>query len=505
MEAPVSLGTPVIRFVRRHGLGVVIVLVWLAMMGRLTHLHDPGSSIPSLSTGAAEPEQAFDEWMGIYYQGKKVGYCHRSFGPEGEGWRSQEQMYVEMVAQGFPLEVSMRTEGLTGPDLGLQSFDFTLQSGLVDTRIQGQMEGNTLKLELVTAGTKSSQSMELTTRPTLPGSRSLFIRKQPLQAGKKFSLPVLDPATLSLKEMLVEVKGEDFVDLEGEAVPCYRLSASYAGVSVDFWVNSSGETIREKTPLGWELVRENREKALTAGWDSKARIDVVSATSVAVQGAPIPNPRDARFLSVLFPPDTTEGLELSGERQELQPGQFPLLYVRRENLNGLKPSSIPVDQVEMRTYLGSDLFIQADHPEMIEQAKRIAGDEKDSLAVAGLLTRWVHDNLEKRVVPSLPSALEVLHRRAGDCNEHTVLYVALARALGLPARTNVGLVFVEGRFYYHAWPEVYVGQWVALDPVFDQLPADATHIRIIRGGLERQVEIVRLIGKLKTLNVIAVQ
>ena len=94
-----SLATPLARFVRRRGLGVVIVLVWLAMMGRLTHLHDPGSSIPSLSTGAAEPEQAFDEWLGIYYQGKKVGYCHRSFGPEGEGWRSQEQMYVEMVAQ----------------------------------------------------------------------------------------------------------------------------------------------------------------------------------------------------------------------------------------------------------------------------------------------------------------------------------------------------------------------------------------------------------------------
>jgi hypothetical protein len=95
----VSLATPLARFVRRRGLGVVIVLVWLAMMGRLTHLHDPGSWTASLPVGSPLPEQAFDEWMGIYYQGKKVGYCHRSFGPEGEGWRSQEQMYVEMVAQ----------------------------------------------------------------------------------------------------------------------------------------------------------------------------------------------------------------------------------------------------------------------------------------------------------------------------------------------------------------------------------------------------------------------
>jgi hypothetical protein len=47
--------------------------------------------------------------------------------------------------------------------------------------------------------------------------------------------------------------------------------------------------------------------------------------------------------------------------------------------------------------------------EMVAQAKRIAGDEKDSLAVAGLLTRWVHDNLEKRVVPSLESVISFVN------------------------------------------------------------------------------------------------
>ena len=36
---------------------------------------------------------------------------------------------------------------------------------------------------------------------------------------------------------------------------------------------------------------------------------------------------------------------------------------------------------------------------------------------------------------------QVLASGRGDCNEHTVLFVAMARALGLPARTAVGLVF----------------------------------------------------------------
>jgi transglutaminase-like putative cysteine protease len=81
--------------------------------------------------------------------------------------------------------------------------------------------------------------------------------------------------------------------------------------------------------------------------------------------------------------------------------------------------------------------------------------------------------------------------------------VALARALGLPARENAGLVYVDRSFYYHAWPEVYVGEWITLDPVFNQLPADATHIRFVTGGVDRQVELLRVMGKLKSLKVLA--
>lgn len=114
---------------------------------------------------------------------------------------------------------------------------------------------------------------------------------------------------------------------------------------------------------------------------------------------------------------------------------------------------------------------------------------------------WVHEELEKRITVSVPSALEVLETRRGDCNEHTVLYVALARAVGLPARTAAGLVYVDGRFYYHAWPEVYIDGWVAVDPTFGQFPADAAHLRFTVGGLARQVELIQLVGRL-TLEVV---
>ena len=78
----------------------------------------------------------------------------------------------------------------------------------------------------------------------------------------------------------------------------------------------------------------------------------------------------------------------------------------------------------------------------------------------------------------------------------------MARASGLPARVAVGLVYLHGAFFYHAWPEVYIeegrgGLWLPVDPTLNQYPADATHLRIARGGLDKQTMVLPLIGQLK--------
>ena len=98
---------------------------------------------------------------------------------------------------------------------------------------------------------------------------------------------------------------------------------------------------------------------------------------------------------------------------------------------------------------------------------------------------------------SIPSAVEVLRQKAGDCNEHAVLFTALARSLGIPANIQAGIIYQEGHFFYHAWAQVYLGAWVAVDPLLNQIPADATHIRLVTGDLDQQVDIVKIIGRLK--------
>jgi transglutaminase-like putative cysteine protease len=141
--------------------------------------------------------------------------------------------------------------------------------------------------------------------------------------------------------------------------------------------------------------------------------------------------------------------------------------------------------------------MQSDHPRIRALARQIVAGETDAYKAAVRIKDWVYGHIAKEPTVSIPNALEVLRTRKGDCNEHTVLFNALARAAGIPARTAVGVVYLRGAFYYHAWSEVWLGEWVTLDSVLNQFPADVTHIKFIEGEIDRQIDILQLIGNLK--------
>ena len=151
----------------------------------------------------------------------------------------------------------------------------------------------------------------------------------------------------------------------------------------------------------------------------------------------------------------------------------------------------------MNAWLAPSLLIQSDRSEFAHIVEEIGGGERRALQLARRLHDWVYKNIEKRPIPGMPSALEVLAARQGDCNEHAVLMAALCRAAGIPTRVVAGLVYLRGRFYYHAWNELYLNDWVPVDATLNQFPADVTHVKFIEGDMEEQVMVLNLIGRLK--------
>jgi hypothetical protein len=82
---------------------------------------------------------------------------------------------------------------------------------------------------------------------------------------------------------------------------------------------------------------------------------------------------------------------------------------------------------------------------------------------------------------------------------HARLYASLARAAGIPTKLVSGLVYVpdEG-FLYHSWAESYVGKWIPVDPLFGEIPANATHLKLVEGDSEEaMVKLSKFIGNIQ--------
>jgi transglutaminase-like putative cysteine protease len=262
-------------------------------------------------------------------------------------------------------------------------------------------------------------------------------------------------------------------------------------VKTHAWIDPNGNVVREEALLGFTLEREARAQAL-AGIDERAPLDLVAATGIPVEGT-ITAPRAAARVTLRVRGKAATAIPNDPPRQRLA---ADLLAISRESLPALAApiGSLPADLGTAT--LAASPFIESDDPAIRAAAAAAVGDATDARIAARRLVTWVHDAVEKVPSVTVPSAREVLTARRGDCNEHAVLLAALARAAGIPARVVAGAVYANDGFYYHAWNELWVGAWVSADAVFDQLPADATHVKLIEGGLERQMALMGIIGQL---------
>jgi transglutaminase-like putative cysteine protease len=186
---------------------------------------------------------------------------------------------------------------------------------------------------------------------------------------------------------------------------------------------------------------------------------------------------------------------LDGGRQTLKEN---VLIINKERLADLTSSNgmLRTKKID-KTFLMPSQFVQSDHPKIRNLVKEIMSHDDDPIDRAKNIINWIHKHIEKRPVLSLPDAVSTLTHRVGDCNEHAVLMAALARAAGIPAKIEAGLVYLNGRFYYHAWNLLYLGEWITADSLFNQIPADVTHIRLLSGAPKHQFDLISVIGQIK--------
>jgi hypothetical protein len=251
--------------------------------------------------------------------------------------------------------------------------------------------------------------------------------------------------------------------------------------------------------MGLMTLRETPEAARGLAVPERVQQDLLRMSAVIpVMRRRIDEPRDVRRMVLRLEGAAVGGNDLDGVGQSVDGSTIEIRDPQTLQPGAADPGAA--------AFLAAEPFLESDAPEIIAETDLALKGITGARARAERLTRYVNALLDKKPTVSLPSAREVLRTKVGDCNEHTALYVAMARAAGIPARINVGLVFVrgvQGAFYYHAWPEVYLdegngrGMWLPVDPTLNQFPADGTHLRLVRGGLDKQAAILPLMGSLR--------
>lgn len=502
-----------------HAAGIVCVAAWVLVMaskgyGEWTRR----SGMPDVDLSALLEGEGSDRTrtFGVYHGDAKIGFAASRRTKSPSGWVFIDQAVWQMVLQGSPQKLVSETSALVGDDFTLKSFRAKVDAGIAVISVTGRVEGSVLVTRIDTAGRSYEDRFPLDRPPMLPGlARASVVARRP-KAGESFVIPIFNPLARGVEDLEVLVEDRETIDTKLGRMETWRLTEILRGsIRTRVWVDEDGETVREESPLGMRIEAEPRALALELSEDAPVP-DLVRAVAVPVHGDLPAQVAENRVRLRLKGIDPKEFPLLSGGRQLLH-GDVLTIEQRRSKSNGwFGGYSLPYTGGDMDPWLAPEPLVQSDDPEIIRTAKAIVGDERDVLRASRRIHEWVFENLEKRNSAGVPSAVEVLQTKSGDCNEHAVLYVALARAAGIPSRLAVGVVWANARgagpgLYYHAWPEVYAGVggiaafttpetsggWYALDPTLGQEPADTGHLRFLVGGLERQMDLLKLIGKLE--------
>jgi len=453
------------------------------------------ASAPNLATDLARYGSAA-QWRGVYYRGEKIGFTVGQTLPTQDGFELQEDGRLQMSLLGATTPAAIRTTARVDRAFALKSFEFSLDPGTGPVTVSGTLDGLTLTLSITSGGSTRTETRTLTEPPELMLSLARRLASEGLAAGARHRWMMFDPATMRNEPVVVEVGGREVVRVNDRPLPAFRVELSFGGLRTTSWVTDTGEVVREESPLGLLTVAEPQERAVALAVPRGVQLDLLEASAVVPRSRyRIEEPRDVKRLRLRLDGADLSDPALQGVGQRVDGNIVEIVDAR----------DLPADAgtPDLSAFLAAEPLIESDAPEIQAEAGRVLAGIAEPRARAERLTRHVNALLDKKPTVSIPSALEVLRTRVGDCNEHTALFVALARAAGIPARISVGLVAVRNAFYYHAWPEVYLdegrgrGLWLPVDPTFNQFPADATHLRLARGGLDKQVAILPLIGQVK--------
>ncbi|QWV93070.1 transglutaminase-like domain-containing protein [Geomonas oryzisoli] len=437
---------------------------------------------------AAPPEG--ERWFSIIMGDDQVGFGQTTVTRTAGGYQISSRGSVKMKVMGFSREASSTESYQVAPDLTLRSFQVENRIDGSPVEISGDVTAKGITVRTHSANGNKERTLKVKGAVYPPHALNLYPLMQGAVPGKTYKIQYLDPEAVKVKQAKVEVVGPETLD--GKQV-VHLKNDLYTMVDNDIWVDFSGNVLKESVRDGLVLTLARDEAAARAELAEAAmdRKDLVYDFSLIRITPPLEHPERLQKLVVQITgiPAQQRLLQGAWQRAERQPDGSVIFVL---------PNPAPAaEELPTQADLQPGERTPSDNPEIVARMMAIVGDEKVAPAQkVARLTAWVATQIKADVIDS-QSPLETLQKGRGNCQSHARLYASLARAAGIPTRFVSGLVYQGDGFLYHSWAESYLeGKWVSVDPTFNQVPADVTHIKLIEGdSLDELGSIAGMIGR----------
>lgn len=442
-----------------------------------------------------------ERWFGIYLNLERVGFYHQSISKLDDGYRMEGNGSVRMKVMTFAKEASMRETYNVAKNLSLRSFDVEQTINGTSSHVTGKVSGSAIHIRSRENG-KTVEKILKFKGDVYPGpALNYYPLMRSFSTGTSYKIQAFDPEELKIKDVQITVIGEEKTT---DGLPALKLRNNlYPFVNNDIWVDSLGNTLEESVREGLVTTKFEQPQVIASfitDW-ALAKNDLIYDFSLVRVQPPIREPKKLTGLAVEVS-DWNDALPLLQEGgQEVKKLDKGRISFKTGSL--VKTALDASSEKPTEAHLKPANKIESDAPEITAQSKNLAAGSKNSEERAKKIAAWTADWL-KDTVDDAGGALESYKSKTGNCQTHARLYTALARAAGIPTRFISGLVYVEGKgFLYHSWAESFLdNHWVSVDPTYNQLPADPTHIKLIEGHLpENMIPIIAIIGRIK-INII---
>lgn len=442
-------------------------------------------------------------WTGIVFNGARIGFSHFKLSPskdEDGSFDIHAEAYLHIRFLMFDKKINLKSYDQVAHDLNLKRFVYEYELDGNKLMLRGQRMNGELEIEIHTRGQSFRQIITLEDKIFPTAAIGLYPVMHGLAVGHKYTYSVYDGETKSVSTVKQNVLAYEESDLfPGRA---FKVRTRLHGHDVTTWIDSKGRPVLEMS-LGGIIISALESKTIAQRYLTQAAInkdETLLDFSLIRVNIPINNPTQVTTMEVVIS-GLNAGFSLPVDnRQKCEPwGEkfFCQIYVSNLTADNGSPLRSPANSESIERYLQPSYTILSQNPLIKQTAAKIVKDAGGMLRRIQLLVDWLQENIEQEPVDVF-TALDVFEGRKAECQGHSYLYTAFARAIGIPTRVINGIVYSREHqgFVYHTWAESLVGEhWMAVDPTLGQIPADATHIKLIEGELISELlPLVDLVG-----------